>query len=268
MTIAGDLYYENKEYEIKFQTHFKPGKLSDKIRQALGMPPGAPPPWLINMQKHGLPPSYPKLRMPGLNAPIPEGAQYGYHPGGWGRLPVDAFNRPLYNDFFITETEKNSDLQKEKQDDMFKAAHVKHWGEVEDGPEEEEETEVEVVAEPEPVQEKKEKPKPKPVPQQQPPAPQPVAAPVPKVETPDSIDLRKKPTEAPKVLYQILEEKQTSVGGGIMGSTHRYVIPGSNDQDQEEEEQRTDEKETEDDSKKRKRKEDKKSKEKKKKFKF
>jgi splicing factor 3B subunit 2 len=40
------------------------------------------------------------MRIPGLNAPIPEGAQWGYHPGGWGKPPVDEFNRPLYGDVF------------------------------------------------------------------------------------------------------------------------------------------------------------------------
>ena len=53
------------------------------------MPPLAPPPWLINMQRYGPPPSYPTLKIAGLNSPIPEGAQWGYHPGGWGRPPVD-----------------------------------------------------------------------------------------------------------------------------------------------------------------------------------
>jgi len=43
------------------------------------------------MQRYGPPPSYPNLRIPGLNAPIPVhlGAQYGYHPGGWGKPPVN-----------------------------------------------------------------------------------------------------------------------------------------------------------------------------------
>jgi hypothetical protein len=53
------------------------------------MPEGAPPPWLINMQRYGPPPSYPRLRIPGLNAPLPEGARWGYHAGGWGKPPVD-----------------------------------------------------------------------------------------------------------------------------------------------------------------------------------
>jgi splicing factor 3B subunit 2 len=66
------------------------------------MQEGAPPPWLINMQRYGPPPSYPNLRIPGLNAPLPPGATYGYHPGGWGKPPVDEYGRPLYGDVFGT----------------------------------------------------------------------------------------------------------------------------------------------------------------------
>lgn len=45
------------------------------LRDALGMPnDSAPPPWLRNMQRYGPPPSYPELKIPGLNAPIPPGA--------------------------------------------------------------------------------------------------------------------------------------------------------------------------------------------------
>lgn len=43
----------------------------------------------ILCQRYGPPPSYPHLKIPGLNAPIPPGASFGYHPGGWGKPPVD-----------------------------------------------------------------------------------------------------------------------------------------------------------------------------------
>ena len=52
------------------------------------------------MQRYGPPPSYPGLKIPGLNCPIPEGAAWGYHPGGWGKPPVDEYGRPLYGDVF------------------------------------------------------------------------------------------------------------------------------------------------------------------------
>ena len=38
------------------------------------MQPNAPPPWLVNMQRYGPPPSYPGLRIPGLNSPLPPGS--------------------------------------------------------------------------------------------------------------------------------------------------------------------------------------------------
>lgn len=52
------------------------------------------------MQRYGPPPSYPNVVIPGLNAPIPQGCAFGYHPGGWGKPPVDEVGRPIYGDVF------------------------------------------------------------------------------------------------------------------------------------------------------------------------
>ena len=41
----------------------KPGILSEDLRNGLGMAEGSPPPWLINMQRYGPPPSYPELKV-------------------------------------------------------------------------------------------------------------------------------------------------------------------------------------------------------------
>jgi splicing factor 3B subunit 2 len=126
----GDLYYEGKEFEINM-TSKKPGILSPSLREALSMPEGAdtcPPPWLINMQRYGMPPSYPNLRIPGLNAPLPPKAAYGYQPGGWGKPPVDEYGRPLYGDVFGT-SEAESEQLMESIDQTFR------WGQVD--PEEE-----------------------------------------------------------------------------------------------------------------------------------
>ncbi|XXG97250.1 atp2, beta subunit of the F1 sector of mitochondrial F1F0 ATP synthase [Hypoxylon texense] len=95
LTRFGEVYYEGKEYETDLR-HLRPGELSDTLKEALSIPPGAPPPWLINQQRFGPPPSYPSLRIPGLNAPIPPGAQWGFNPGCYGKPPVDEYNRPLY----------------------------------------------------------------------------------------------------------------------------------------------------------------------------
>ena len=47
----------------------KPGILSEDLRNGLGMAEGSPPPWLINMQRYGPPPSYPELKvMPHLRS--------------------------------------------------------------------------------------------------------------------------------------------------------------------------------------------------------
>merc|ERR1712129_337903 len=64
-----------------------------------------PPPWLINMQRFGPPPSYPDLKIAGLNAPIPTHKMYGFHEGQWGKPPVDENGQPLYGDPFGIWTE-------------------------------------------------------------------------------------------------------------------------------------------------------------------
>ncbi|KAJ1565322.1 Splicing factor 3B subunit 2, partial [Cladochytrium tenue] len=125
----GDMYFEGKEFETKLKMN-KPGQLSDDLKAALGMPALTPPPWLINMQRYGPPPSYPGLKIPGLNAPIPEGSHWGFHPGGWGKPPVDEYGRPLYGDVFGVAAPEAS---KEIMADVERTP----WGELE--PEEEEE---------------------------------------------------------------------------------------------------------------------------------
>ena len=72
LTSFGEMYYEGKEFETSLKEK-RPGDLSPELVEALSIPPLAPPPWLISMQRFGPPPSYPTLRIPGLNAPIPEG---------------------------------------------------------------------------------------------------------------------------------------------------------------------------------------------------
>lgn len=111
MTIHGDLYYEGKEFETRLKEK-KPGDLSEELRTSLGMPIGPschkiPPPWLIAQQRYGPPPSYPNLKIPGLNAPIPDACSFGYHAGGWGKPPVDESGKPLYGDVFGTSNLDN-----------------------------------------------------------------------------------------------------------------------------------------------------------------
>ncbi len=135
MTHHGDLYYEGKEFEIRLKEK-KPGDLTDDLRTALGMPVGpnaykVPPPWLISMQRYGPPPSYPNLKIPGLNAPIPDACSFGYHAGGWGKPPVDESGKPLYGDVFGTsDTSFALNTPIEEVDQTL-------WGEMESESEEE-----------------------------------------------------------------------------------------------------------------------------------
>ncbi|XP_068647411.1 uncharacterized protein [Aristolochia californica] len=210
LTTHGDLYHEGKEFEVKLR-EMKPGLLSHELKEALGMPDGAPPPWLINMQRYGPPPSYPHLKIPGLNAPIPPGASFGYHPGGWGKPPVDEYGRPLYGDVFGVHQQDQPNYEDEPVD------RSKHWGDLEE--------EVLSSDEEEPEMEEEE-----------------LEAGIQSVdslsstptgmETPDVIDLRKQPQKEPeRPLYQVLEEKEEKIAPGtLLGTTHTYVV-GTGTQD-------------------------------------
>lgn len=103
LTQHGDLYWEGRGDFGGIVSHTpairnvsghlggKPGFLSEDLRSALGIENAlTPPPWLHAMQRFGAPPAYSHLRIPGLNAPLPKGAQWGFHAGGWGRPPPDA----------------------------------------------------------------------------------------------------------------------------------------------------------------------------------
>ena len=132
LTRYGEVYYEGKEHETNIR-HLRPGDLSEELKEALNIPPGAPPPWLINMQRFGPPPAYPALKIPGLNAPPPPGGQWGFHPGGYGKPPVDEFNRPLYGgDIFGI-------LQPQTTQQLGEPIEKSLWGELQEPEEESEE---------------------------------------------------------------------------------------------------------------------------------
>ncbi|XP_055621747.1 splicing factor 3B subunit 2 isoform X2 [Toxorhynchites rutilus septentrionalis] len=226
MTIHGDLYYEGKEFETRLKEK-KPGDLSEELRVALGMPIGPachkiPPPWLIAQQRYGPPPSYPNLRIPGLNAPIPEGCSFGYHAGGWGKPPVDENGKPLYGDVFgMSATELDNGLGEEDIDRT-------QWGELEseseESSEEEEEDGEDLGA---PADESGLI-----TPAEGLVTPSGLTSGVPAgMETPDTIELRKKKIESEMednetpVLYQVLQEKRNErIGASMMGSTHVYDL--------------------------------------------
>ncbi|CAG2174647.1 unnamed protein product [Oppiella nova] len=237
MTIHGDLYYEGKEFETRLKEK-KPGELSNELRTALGMPTGpnsqkCPPPWLIAMQRYGPPPSYPSIKIPGLNAPIPDGCSFGYHAGGWGKPPVDEYGRPLYGDVFGVSTASDLNLIEEEVDRTL-------WGEMEDESEEEEEEESEEEETEEtagaPKQAAKEVDETGFVtPAEGLITPSGLTSVPTGTETPDMIELRKrKQIEAemesgdnPSLYTVIPEKKGEKMGREMMGSAHTYDMSAS-----------------------------------------
>ncbi|EED15074.1 splicing factor 3b, subunit 2, 145kD [Talaromyces stipitatus ATCC 10500] len=144
LTRYGEVYYEGKEYETNLR-HLRPGELSDELKEALNIPPGAPPPWLINQQRYGPPPSYPALKIPGLNAPPPPGAMWGFHPGGYGKPPVDEHNRPLYGGdiFGVLQTQQTAQQGEPVEKDLWGELQTMEEESEEESDEEEEEAEEE-----------------------------------------------------------------------------------------------------------------------------
>ncbi|KAB8072821.1 splicing factor 3b, subunit 2 [Aspergillus leporis] len=147
LTRYGEVYYEGKEYETNLR-HLRPGELSAELKEALNMPPGAPPPWLINQQRYGPPPSYPALKIPGLNAPPPPGAMWGYHPGGYGKPPVDEHNRPLYGGdiFGVLQPQQTVQQGEPVEKDLWGELQEPEASDEESEDEEDEEDEEEIEA--------------------------------------------------------------------------------------------------------------------------
>lgn len=240
LTGHGDLYYELRELEVD-SSRFRPGIISSALRAALGIGQDDPPPWLINMQRFGPPPGYPGLKIPGLNAPIPRGAMFGYQVGGWGKPPVDMNGRPIYGDVFGEGLEYQTvDFRFDVDPEEKKMV----WGEIK-------EDDRFVIDVPERVTKRKENEQASDIPKSNsddkavpanddppptipPPPPQAPAAPstgtasvqIPTIEVPASgMELRKGVPEGE--LYTVLQEKKRSVGKSeVYGSAHGYVIPG------------------------------------------
>jgi splicing factor 3B subunit 2 len=233
LTSFGDLYYEGKELETN--SNVKPGgPLSQKLREALGMTTeSSPPPWLINMQRYGPPPSLPNLKIPGLNAPLPnDQCQYGYHVGGWGKPPVDSFGRPKYggNPFDKPGGEQNEDAAlaslvtsdgKTVTKEAWGALPSAEFGEVdeESSSDEEEESSDEEMEESEGEEAEIGG----------------TESVLPPSVAPLAVDLRKQAgdetplvTTGPKQLYTVLEEKKPDQqAGAVFASDTTYVVPGA-----------------------------------------
>ena len=237
LTKIGDMYHEGKELET--QTNIKPGgPFSDALREALGMTSdNSPPPWLNSMQRYGPPPSYPSLKIPGLNAPLPSAeCQYGYHPGGWGKPPVDAYGRPMYggNPFDSPGSSSKNDMNAKLVTSHGKELGKTAWGALpeagyEEAEESEEESSDDEMDESDSEEEEGEE-KPDGIDSVLPP-PGGIASSV------APVDLRKQPGDetplvdaAPKQLYQVLPQAQAKAEeGAVFTSSTAYVVPTATD---------------------------------------
>jgi splicing factor 3B subunit 2 len=250
LTKFGDLYYEGKELETS--TDIQPGgPYSKKLLEALGMAGNdSAPPWLFNMQRYGPPPSYPHLSIPGLTAPLPKGGTYGFHPGGFGKPPVDAYGRPLYggNPFDPPGSGKRESNWRELVTSDGKTVLKDPWGSLptgefassfgqnradeEEGSDEESNSEEEESMEESDADEEEANAE----------GMASVLPPPPTYSATAPRDLRKQPAgdetpfpeNVPKRLYQVLETTTVSEGSahhdGVFQSEIQYVVPGAETQ--------------------------------------
>ncbi|KAF8484216.1 hypothetical protein F5888DRAFT_1797051 [Russula emetica] len=213
LTSFGEMYYEGKEFETSLKKNglaiFR--QSSSRLFLFHHLP-----------RRHGSlvcsawsPTKYPTLRIPGLNAPIPEGCRTVGLSSRWmGKPPLDEYNRPLYGDVFGVLPKTNDTAMGEPVDKNL-------WGELE--PEEDEEEE---ESDEEDEEEEEEATDAAPADGLQTPSglatPSGMASVVSTVaaglETPDFLELRKTST-APvrdeggnRQLYSVLPEKQTVLG--------------------------------------------------------
>lgn len=191
LTRHGELYYEGKEWSKSF----KPGEMSNTLRDALDMRSNDPPPWLFAMQRIGPPPSYPGLKLPGVNAPIPHGCELGYQRGGWG-APTQLGEKSIDKD----------DTQKDVDKSL--------WGELEPELEYKDMTEEEAISEEEDIQETMNE----------------EDIPITEMDTSDDIELRKRPSSKEagsneaKHLYHVLSPSSRGTMQGFMGSRYTYNL--------------------------------------------
>lgn len=237
------VYYEGKELET--QTDVKPGgPFSDALREALGVASDtSPPPWLQNFQRYGPPPSYPGLKIPGLNSPLPnDECVYGYHPGGWGKPPVDPYGRPLYggNPFDPPGSATKDDLDAKLVTSHGKTLGKTAWGALpeagygQDEESEEESSDDEMEESDSEEEDAEMEEKGDGVESVLPPPPSIAASSAP-------LDLRKQPGDetprmdaAPKQLYQVLPQTQARAEdqtGAVFTSSTSYAVPTTQTQD-------------------------------------
>lgn len=98
------------------------------------------------MQRFGPSPSYPSMRIPGVNAPIPPGASWGFQPGQWGKPPMDDAGKPqfggdLYGTSILEEQQQQTHAGEPVERGIWGALRAEGESEDEESDEEEDEEE-------------------------------------------------------------------------------------------------------------------------------
>lgn len=120
----GDVYYENKEFENKMRS-FQPGRISMKLRTALGINESATPTFVANMQRYGPPPAYPNLKIPGVNVPLLDPTAE-ITPNLWGLPDIKEYNELVWDykgssevtNHFGELKEEDEEENEQDEDDM------------------------------------------------------------------------------------------------------------------------------------------------------
>ena len=115
LSIHGEVYYENKEFENKMKK-FQPGRISSQLRTALGISETGIPPFVANMQRYGPPPSYPNLKIPGVNAPLSDPTAQ-ITPNLWTEPDIKEKKELVWD--FKSDMTHWGDLREEGDDDDF-----------------------------------------------------------------------------------------------------------------------------------------------------
>ena len=104
--------------------NIRPGNISDKLREAMGLPEGKLPPWCAKMKDFGLPPGYPNLRIAGLNWGIENlnGNVYGsLKQTASGKKHGELFGKKV---FFGEEQESESESENEGSSENLSLIHI------------------------------------------------------------------------------------------------------------------------------------------------
>ena len=128
MTKLGEVYYEGKETDKRMRK-YRPGKLTRRLRAALGISGSTIPPFVQNMQRYGPPPAYPFLKIPGVNIPDDDSSALAT-PGLWEEpdfrytkefiwnFDTDKSHWYHYNKDDMIETENKNDDEGKDIEDM------------------------------------------------------------------------------------------------------------------------------------------------------